>query len=265
MRYFALFLSLILTACQEEIVLDLDNSPQLMVDGLITDQLSSHYVRLNLTTTDFSLDDTFVPARGAYVVITDSLGITEVLEELPNQPGVYLTGALQGIVGQTYYLFICYQGKEYSAQSTLLPVNDDFRLEVKFHREFGSLEEGYYIYYIHEDPDDTVAYYRHYVYRNDSLLNGRESIWATPARPPVENRFFGKRISYPFKIGDTVRVDVHPLDEGSFIFYTELERFVDYDSDIFSPPPIFPTGNITNNGLGIFRASAISSQEIEVK
>lgn len=262
---FLLPLALMLTACQEDIVVEVDSTSQLMVDGLVTNQAGPHYVKLSLTTTDFATDDAFVPARNAHVFITDSLDQTEVLTEASSQPGVYQTKNLRGIVGGTYHLFIRYQDKEYQAQSTLLPVSDKFRLSVKFHEDFGSLETGYYVYYTHRDPNDTVAYYRYFVYENSKLLSGRESIWVSPTYPTKENVSAGKRINYPFKWNDTVKVEIYPLHDEMFKFYTRLERFVDYELDIFSPPPLFPVGNISNGGLGVFRASAVLSKEVTIE
>ena len=107
-RHLALFgLGLFgLTACVTPYQPDtISTATALVVEGLITNQPGPYTVKLTRTA-DYALTSLNLLETGALVVIADTVGNQEVLQELT--PGVYSTkkGGIQGVLGRTYKLRI---------------------------------------------------------------------------------------------------------------------------------------------------------------
>ena len=103
----ALLLALLLPACQEEYIAELDNmEPLLVVDGLITDNPGPHQVRLSLSNR-FQDEAGLNPVSNAVLYIESDDGIRTELHEDPLNPGTYLTsGDFKGVAGTAYILHI---------------------------------------------------------------------------------------------------------------------------------------------------------------
>lgn len=136
---------------------------RLVVDALLTDELSPGYVRLSRT---IELPDDKAPkVTGATVTITDDLGNQVILDE--RYPGDYRPDSLafRGEVGRTYKLIIeTADGEKYeSGPCLMLPVPEIdslyYGVDQVFSEQTGQFREGitFYIDTKDETPD---SYYR---------------------------------------------------------------------------------------------------------
>ncbi len=261
--YIFIGLTLYLSACQEVIEVPLDNtSPKLVVDGLITDQPGPYYVKLSVTG-DFYSTAPAPSVTDAVVTISDNAGNTEILTHMPEKPGTYQTSTLQGVVGRTYYLTVERNGQTYQAESTLLPVTNIDKLEVRFVEESPTKEEGYYIYFYAKEPQGATNYYRFLVYGNDSLYNSVNDLLISNddfIKGDIENLELG----YPFKLNDRVRLEMHSLSRQSYEYYLGLINVLNNDGGLFSPPPVNPPSTISNGAIGIFRAAGVNAREVVI-
>ena len=93
-----------LTSCQKVISIDLNSaSPQLVVEANVSNKPGPYFVKLS-NTVNFS-EITGVPAvTGAIVVISDSSGQSETLNEVSN--GIYRSRTLRGTPGHKYTLTV---------------------------------------------------------------------------------------------------------------------------------------------------------------
>ena len=118
-----------LTSCQKVISIDLNSaSPQLVVEANVSNKPCPYFVKLS-NTVNFS-EITGIPAvTGAIVVISDSSGQSETLNEVSN--GIYRSRTLRGTHGHKYTLTVKTGGQTYESVSRMpFPVGI-LNLEVK--------------------------------------------------------------------------------------------------------------------------------------
>src|ERR1017187_6611118 len=110
---------LLLSSCTKAINIDLNSAnPNIVVDAELTDQPGPYTVNLTKTV-NFSDNNVFPAINGATVVISDNAGNSNTLTEPTPGSGNYVTSNLQGTVGKAYSISISYNGKTYTAISTM--------------------------------------------------------------------------------------------------------------------------------------------------
>ncbi len=117
-----IFILLLLFSCEEKIDWDLNtrNLPLLVIEGMISNERKPHRVILSKPVT--KLNETPEPAEGAIVAITDGTNIFLLSEDARN-PGTYYTdSSIQGVTGQTYYLYINWNNREFIDSAYMPPV-----------------------------------------------------------------------------------------------------------------------------------------------
>ncbi len=120
LKWLLYLIVLVLVGCREEVALELNKNPQLLVvDGTITNNPGPYIISLSLTST--LIDPQNIPLSGCIVTIYDDSGNSEVLTEL--EPGVYYTSAsgMQGQIGSSYKITILSpDGKEYESDFSMM-------------------------------------------------------------------------------------------------------------------------------------------------
>jgi hypothetical protein len=119
---FHIILFLLLFSCEEKIDFNVESQEtiRLVVEGMITNEIKAHKVKLSLPVRN--LNESPQPVSGAFVAITDQQN-TFVLEEDPENPGLYLTdNMVQGVFGKLYTLYIRIQEYEFAGSSFMVPV-----------------------------------------------------------------------------------------------------------------------------------------------
>ncbi len=262
-----LILFVSLSSCVEEIdlILDGDDRKQLVVDGMITTDTTSHIVDLSKTAPYFSKEQT-ERVSGAEVTISDDLGNVFYLYE--TEPGIYKTDTnVYGLAGRTYTLNINYDGESYYSESTMKRVMEADSLSYKW----DEVREQYIILFYGQEPKGKGDIYMWHLYRNGKLITDTiNKVLFT------DDEFFDgtyiegweiNHCSHDYNIQkyDTVTVDTHSITEDALLFFTGLLSESGYSSNPFSPPPANIHSNISNDALGLFLASAINRKTIIIE
>lgn len=297
-----LLLIISVLGCVEDFDFKLQKAePRLVVEGLVTNQKGPYYVRLTksmpggLTTINRNSwlpTDNAQPVKNATVTITDdneqcdtlnytiiNLYGSEYGEDNFNQ-GFYATQKLQGIPGHTYTLKIKCKGKEYGASAFMPPVPkiDSLSYYLKKCEIVG--KSDYYIPLLYfKEPQDTVNYYLFQLHEDlqsrifSSVQLWQFSVLSDAYLEPYVNGLNISRGATPRGIdflpvyweGDSIYVALSSLTKEAYHFYKNLIDQFENDGGAYKPTPASPPGNISNGGLGFFRASAISEARTYIK
>jgi len=259
--------ALLLFSCQDVINVNLNNaSPQLVIEGSISNQPDTVMVSLSRTTDYFS-PGTIAPVTDATVSIFDSAGNS--FQPTVSTDGNYLFLNLKGTPGKTYTLKVEANGSEYVASSQMPNVVEIDSLQVLKATD-GDKENDLYIY-IH-DPVNVANYYRVRIYRNGVLLtrdfinpiilfndkyfDGRN----TPLT--ISSRRFGLVSFLP---SDVLRVQLMSIDQVTYFYFRELRDLTGLGRGFSTSTPDNPDNNISNGALGYFAAWSIDEKTIVVQ
>ncbi|MDN5211333.1 DUF4249 family protein [Fulvivirgaceae bacterium BMA12] len=307
-----ILISVAFSGCLEEVADDVFASgPVLAINGLITNEAGPYYVRItksNSTLTDFnqfdingsstltSKEDRIVhePVTDAIVIITDSEGNLDTMTLSPLQYnnaaqadtwgefGFYETTTdMLGKPGNTYVLTVLYEGKEYTAVSTMPavpPVIDKVDFDMKILTS--GQPEPYPVPVISfDEPQDEVNFYRFAYWggSNGTLYTESFNLLALIFDDVIilDDEFLGARVESlsldaalvegqgldPF-LGDSTAIYNYALEENIFDYYEDLQRQIRSDGGAFSPAPASPRSNFSNGALGIWQASAVSRRMV---
>ena len=299
-----LIIILSLVSCTEEFPIEFPNSkPKLVVEGVVTDQHGPNNVRLTLSKSTFApqnpndtiqdtwLLDGFEPVLGALVVISDNEGSIDTLVNSPDSIynynrnmegnivdsfktinpkghflGYYQTSTLRGKVGNTYYLKIVWQGKEYTSSCFMPPVPKIDSLTYSFtHGATG--KEDYYVPHIwFKDNPATENYYLF-------STTGSGGVWARAVLSDenIKTNIVGLDVfkgespdwwmnGYP-SAGSFYKITMNSVTKEIFDYYKALISQFRNDGGVYTPSPASPPSNISNGALGYFRASAVQRVE----
>jgi len=247
---------IVIGSCKKVIDLNLKNaSPQLVIEGNLTDELKPQFVSI---TRSVAIDSTnkFPPVTGAAVNLIDYNGTSYKLTE--RAPGNYYSPSLLGKHNQKYTLQVNLNGKTYTAVSTMPDKVsiDSVALSVQY---FGTQTTKTVIIF-YQDPLNVSNQYRFVLTingvqvkqvfaRNDYLNNGRA----------VQQLLYEDDIK--LKSGDQVDIEMQCIDPTIYNYwYTfSLQQANDFSSTT-------PTNPITNfddpNVLGYFSAHTTEHKNI---
>jgi len=166
---------------------------RLVVDALVTDEISSSYVRLSRTT--LLPDENPVKVTGATVTLKDDLGNTVIFSE--RNPGDYHTDSLtfRGEVGRRYTLSIVTgDGVTYESSPCLMhpvPAIDSlyYGVDQVFSEQTGSFREGI-SFYIDTRNETPGSYYRW----------SYEEFWKFSVPDPAIFRYIDDTTIFPLSI-----------------------------------------------------------------
>lgn len=258
-QYLVLFLLslVVLQSCVDEIELDLDahNTTYIIVDAVITDITDEQRILLNYTAT-YDSNTKLPPVVGASVSVSDGDALY-IFSEL--EPGVYICKGFRGKIGKTYALTIKHKGELYHATSTMHPPfeidsvwfvdfpygmpRDKPHFDIFINGQGAAKENQCYVfqYAINDVWVDTL--YKWTLY-NDFLNQGKYL-------PQV-------KITTYETYSDFVEVSVRALScDEDYLYYLEACIFNVMPNMFFSPPKANVKGNISNNALGYFLATAV--------
>jgi hypothetical protein len=173
-------------SCEEVIDVDVPNqTPKLVVDASInwvkgTDG-SEQIIKL-LLSTDYFSSETYVPALGADVRITNLI-TDEVVQFLDNNDGDYITSDFVPVLNTDYKLDIIYDGETYTSLEKFKSVSsisnitqttsggfNDSLIEVNIFFNDPVLDENYYLVKFQEDIDLLPSF----IVLKDEFTNGNE-------------------------------------------------------------------------------------------
>lgn len=149
--------------------------PYLVVDAWLSRTPEDQVIRL--TTTQPYFDNSFTPGvTGADVKLTDGSGNEFVFVDQGDGNYAYVTTDSFGVVGQTYFLEILWEGNTYSSSATLSrKVTIDSLVYNTLDPD--EPEEDYYAEFFGRDPDGVGDAYWLKAYKNGKYLNKPSEIY----------------------------------------------------------------------------------------
>ncbi len=155
---------LLITSCEERIdlILPSENTGLVVVEGVLTNERKNHLVRLSLPHAEPG--GVSQPATGASVIVFEDT-TAYPLTEFPAGSGDYYTPMGRAVFGKKYRLLIQYNGREYTAEDSPVPVQPLSALQYR------NTEKGYSLIF-NETGDD--PYYIEYdiSWRNTAACSG---------------------------------------------------------------------------------------------
>ena len=267
-------LLLLFNACDEPITIDSDSvEPVVIIEGLVTDQMTSHYVRVSRSV-DFYDDVAVEPILDAQVSIRDDQGNLYSFDHNPGnnaeQRGYYYSDIeFAGQVGTTYSLTVTIGEEVYRASDRLQPIMAIDSLTVSLDEdEFDDPEDpGYYyeVLFFAREPQDRKDFYLFKFYRNDSILRDDEDDIYFSDDDLLAEEINGIPTAGYYSLGDQARVEMYSMSRQGFIYYNDLVNLLQGDGGMFGAPPVNPRTNLDNDALGFFQVSAVVSEEIAIE
>jgi len=263
-----LLAGLILSSCQKVVVLDLDTAdPILVIEGNITSNPGQPQTVFVSTSGSFYTGDGLEAVGDATVLIKDGEGRVDTLEMYA--PGIYFTYDIEPKENQEFSIEVIRQGETYTG-SEIFPVKKviDSLGYVVNEGFFGNglNEDGDTTYNIlcrFQDPEETLDYYRIFIYLNDSLVRAGFSSYMVAEDELFNGQLFTLEIFESGAIkGDTVTVDLQSIGYNTFRYYVGLN---DALSSGTGSTPYNPISNLSNEALGYFGAYTSDSQNIFIE
>lgn len=190
-----------------------------------------------------------------------------------NKQGFYKTSHLKGIPGTTYFLNVKYKEKEFVASAYMAPVPaiDSIGYLLKKSEIVGKSDKYFPLLYFKE-PQGIKNYYLIQLQNaNFSRIGYGNSTWqfsilSDTFLEPYVNGFnvstgyspSGENYYPIYGVGDSIYVALSSLSKEGNDFYKNLIDQFGNDGGAYKPTPASPPTNISNGGLGLFRASAVS-------
>ncbi|OYU97573.1 MAG: hypothetical protein CFE21_04575 [Bacteroidetes bacterium B1(2017)] len=255
---------LLLGACKEQIDIETkDANPLLVVEGEVTTEVDSSYVKLSLSTNYFASLE--IP-----IVKTATVTVNGVPFNFVPSQNVYRPAS--GYVGKTdsvYNLLVSYDNKTYTARTTLERM---FRVDSFFQtwkEAEGFLPAGYSISYAGFDSRPQTKYtyfingYFDTIAQRDSFDNNK--VLFDNSQTPVNKPYVFEIPFARFNSGDEYIAIFRSVDKNmnDFIFAYGNQN-PNIPGPFQTPPANLPT-NITGGGLGYFTGYDVVRWRYKVK
>ncbi|HTJ11398.1 MAG TPA: DUF4249 family protein [Dinghuibacter sp.] len=258
LAFFAL--AFVLSACQKTVHLNLGTtSPQLVITGAVTDQPGPYTVTMS-TSEDFYSNNPYPSVSGAQVIIADTyLRQADTLTE--TSPGTYQTHTLTGVSGHNYALLVNYNGKSYTAQSTM-PAPVELQDISFYSQSFGKNTDIQPIPNF-QDPPGIGNDYQFVLYVNGKQLP-KTFVFSDRLS---DGRFIHETLNTDtsdLKPFDQLRIDMYCIDPNVYNYFYEVTQITDPGQQAGNAAPGNPTSNIYGGALGIFSAHTVSSSQTDV-
>jgi hypothetical protein len=258
-----LFAMFSIISCTKVVNINLnDSAPKIIIEGTISDQPSSCYVKISRTV-NYNEPNIFPAVTGSLVIISDNLGNKVTLKE--TTPGIYFAQSFKGFAGRTYTLSVNTEGTNYTAISKMPdPVRIDSMSQGSFTR--GNFGGGGIIKFVriqYRDPIGEENFYR-FIEKINSKVNSAIFLDNDKLRD-------GNLISQQIvlveggpKSGDSVTISLQTIDKNVFNYLAQLDQITNgYGGPMATPAN--PVSNFNNGALGYFSACAVRSGLIIIR
>lgn len=276
-------LATLFTACTTDINLNLQGTtPELVVEGSITNDVMAHVIQLKKTANYFS-NEAAEMVSGATVTLNDGFK-TITLTENASDKGNYLTPAdFFGVVGRTYTLTIDNVDvngdgvkEEYTASCLMNSVPHIDSLDVK--KEWIFQTNMWAVKIWMQDPADETNYYLIKTYCNNKLISDSIQKWGISTDEYYNGKYLvGETFAYfstrknneKLKTGDRVMLELSGITKDYYDFINEAQTEYNGRNPLFGGQPANIRTNIkqvlpvngTNNPHGYFSAYSVTRAE----
>ena len=262
-----------LTACEETVVLDLEEpTPKIVIEGQVTDRAGYQFVKVSKSTNFYASGKT-PRVTDATVTVADDQGNEYTFVHNPrnhaDSAGYYLPQTpFTGVIDRTYTLTVVADGQTYTAQDKLNRITTIDKLEYRIDEDERDDPEDpgrfYEVLMFVKEPKETRDYYLFKTYRNDSLTYDLDTDVYYADDELVGENIDGFPLPIYYSVNDLARAEVYSLSRDAYIFYRDLYKLLNNDGGMFNQPPADPRTNLSNGALGLFQVSAVVSSEIRI-
>ena len=248
----SLIILMILLSWQcEEIVdqgLETDNAALLVVDGGITNEMTTQEIQLSLTFDN--LGQEAPPVTDALVLINDGEN-NHLFTHDESRPGTYMNNSLIALFGKVYILYIQYNGEEYFAFATSDVGTSLPPLTVE-ETETGLME------YIHTEsiPSMTNVIAEWNV---DGATEVKEAFFYTLDVVDITKTFAPEKEPFTFPRGATLHRKKYSLTADHQNFLRSFLAEVDWRGGGFDAAPGNVLTNLSEGAVGYFYVSMVDS------
>lgn len=196
---YTLLLLCTLAACESIVDVKVNETdPYLVVDAWLTHTPGDQTIRL--TTTQPYFDNTFTPgALGAQVTVTDSQGESFLFTDQGDGNYIYSAADSFGVVGETYYLEVLWEGNTYTSAASL-PKRVAIDSLVFNTMDPDEPDEDYYAEFFGRDPDGIGDAYWLKAWKNGKYLNKPSEIYTFDDKSFSEENGEGIPFIFPIRI-----------------------------------------------------------------
>ncbi|MFV0541796.1 MAG: DUF4249 domain-containing protein [Aestuariibaculum sp.] len=273
-RYIVLFLSVftLIQSCEDPIDVNLPTTaPRLVIEASLDWEKGTsgneQSIKLSLSTPFFETE-THTTVTGATVSVTNE-NTGDIFAFTDQNDGTYTTNTFVPLVNNTYRLDVAYNGENYRATETLMPVVDiknvtqstedgfdDEALELNFYFDDPEDEENHYLIKWWEQGDK----FPYFVDLSDEFSNGNEMNGFIEKMDDDEDEDGEKA----FEPGDEVYVNLYGISEQYYNFMRILIEQYESQGNPFSSSAVQIRGNCVNPvnpdkyAYGYFRLSQVS-------
>lgn len=255
--------TLILSSCTKVIDLKLDSAAgQIDIEANISNVTGTQSVRLSRTVS-FNDANTYPPATGATVEVSDQDGNQYAFTEGPQ--GNYSSSSLIPVAGSTYTLHVSTAGKIYSAQSTM---PGTIRLDSLTDKnrplnrpQNGKDQKVITVYY--QDPAGVANQYRFILWVNGVQV---KSVFAYDDQLTDGRYVTSDLLEQDIDIyaGDTVKVEMQCIDLPVYTYWFTLES-QQANNAAGAVAPANPPTNLSPGALGYFSAHTTQTMTLVVQ
>lgn len=256
-------MGILLFACEIPISVEYEViEPQVVVDGLITNEPGPYEVKLTYSSAYTSgSDGNNIALSGALVTISDDTGAKEVLHE--TKQGIYLTReGFRGSVGRIYTLHITTaEGKMIESDpEEMLPIPEVDSIYYIFQQISSEKEQGHEVFVVVDDPVEDKnfyrwkwdGYYRFYMVSDFETIACFKHEFDINKISVVSDRDFnGNKIYFPVSfvphfVNDFYLIHIHQysLTESAYKFWNSLYEQSASVGSIFDSQPARIKGNL---------------------
>ena len=256
--FIAPILVLLFSGCEKVIDVDLnETNPVIVIEGILTSNPDSAYVRISRTTSYFDNNPQEV-VGGAIVKITDNKGHEFELHE---NAGMYVSNSVLTYFDTEYTLTVDVEGTVYKSSSTIHRTVYIDSLSVVANDSYSVFMDGYNVNMYFHDPQEENNYYR-----LKTFVNGE------PEDAPEDFIFFddnntnGKFVEVRirrkvYEAGDTVTYELQTLDKAAYEYFDAISEIIDDNSE-GTASPANPNPNFSSGALGYFSAQTSNKKTI---
>lgn len=267
-----------LCGCIETIDLDIDTEEtSIVIDGLISDQLKNHEIRINNSAViGVGNDNVLTPINGATVVVKGSDGSSTDFIQTSDTTGTY-TGLMQGVVGESYHVEINLPD---GTLITSAPVRIQPRVGIETIDYSVSVEtiintsgnneqrENLNLFLSTSFPENDKPFIRwriegvyEFLEKYPMALNPRRcyitdnldinNVKIADGNTLSDNRVVDQPLittflNRRFNILYAFNVLQYRISEEEYDYWAQIEQLTNIDGTLFDPPPATIVGNLTN-------------------
>jgi hypothetical protein len=259
-------LIMVATSCTERIEIELDTTfTRLVVEGHITTDTTTHWVRLT-SSTDYYSSTPAPPVSGAVIKLDNGDGDI-IMTESDSLQGYYFTSPdYYGEPGKTYTLNIELEeeiggNKSFSSSCKINPIGTIDSIRVEYNEDW----EGWEVQIFAWEPP-TTDFYQFRVLKNDTLVTDTINHVCIS-----DDRFFNGNYTNGIMVGfldeekpdeivkpcDKITLEMSSITREYYDFIFELQdQTFEYRNPLFSGPPANISTNI-ENGSGFFASYSV--------